>query len=88
MYRKFVLEVHFGAAFIHWLPKGLYKRLSFLSVRYLFTYNNPSEKRRFEQVLSTTRLLSWHQFVASDGVVVLPKADCCFSRLLLKRLWD
>lgn len=59
--RWFPLEAHFGAIFIHWLPRAWYKKLSFLSVRYLFTYNNPDEKHYFEQELETTELLSWKQ---------------------------
>lgn len=59
--RWFPLEAHFGAAFIHWLPRYWYKKLSFLSVRYLMALNNPEEKRHFEQEFETTDLLSEKQ---------------------------
>ncbi len=56
--RWFPLEAHFGAAFIHWLPRSWYKKLSFLSVRYLMALNNPNEKYYFDQEFETTDLLS------------------------------
>jgi len=59
--RWFPLEAHFGAAFIHWLPKYWYKKLSFLSVRYLMALKNPKEKNDFEQEFETTDLLSSEQ---------------------------
>lgn len=59
--RWFPLEAHFGAAFIHWLPKPWYTRLSFLSIRHLFTYRNPAEKFYFKRALETTDLLSKQQ---------------------------
>ena len=62
--RGFPLEAHFGAAFIHWLPRAWYKKLSFISLRYLFAYNNPAEKGYFEQEFNTTQLLSLKQLQA------------------------
>ncbi len=59
--RWFPLEAHFGAAFIHWLPRAWYRKISFISLRYCFAYNNPIEKRHFEQEFNTTRLLSLKQ---------------------------
>lgn len=59
--RWFPVEAHFGAAFIHWLPRPWYQKLSCLSLRYLFTYKNPIERDNFEQEFATTRLLSAHQ---------------------------
>ena len=59
--RWFPLEAHFGAAFVHWLPKPWYRRLSCLSVRHLFTYNDPEEKVHFKRSLDTTNLLSKQQ---------------------------
>ena len=59
--RWFPLEAHFGAAFIHWLPRYWYKKLSFLSVRYLMALKNPKEQHYFEQEFETTDLLSWKQ---------------------------
>ena len=56
--RWFPLEAHFGAAFIHWLPRSLYKKLSFLSIRYLMALKKPEEKYYFNQEFETTDLLS------------------------------
>ncbi|MGB3298165.1 MAG: methyltransferase domain-containing protein [Phormidesmis sp.] len=60
--RWFPLEAHFGAAFIHWLPRDWYQKLSFLSLRYFFAINNPAEQAYFKQEFDTTRLLSLKQF--------------------------
>lgn len=59
--RWFPLEAHFGAIFIHWLPRAWYKKLSVLSLRYLFSYRDPVEKDNFYQELETTLLLSKNQ---------------------------
>ncbi len=59
--RWFPLEAHFGAAFVHWLPRKWYYRFSFLSMRYFFARNNPIEKKYFQQEFDTTLLLSKRQ---------------------------
>ncbi len=56
--RWFPVDAHLGVAFIHWLPRPLYKKLCFLSLRYPFTINNPSEKKNFDLEFETTRLLT------------------------------
>ncbi|MFK8183695.1 MAG: methyltransferase domain-containing protein [Phormidesmis sp.] len=56
--RWFPLEAHFGALFVHWLPRTWYKKLSILSLRYLFSYKDPVEKDYFYQELETTLLVS------------------------------
>ena len=57
----FPLEPHLGVAFLHWLPRSLYRKLCFLSIRYPFTLNNPSEKRNFYRAFDTTYLLTQKQ---------------------------
>lgn len=59
--RWFPVDAHLGVALIHWLPRPLYKKLSFLSLRYPFTINNPAEKRNFELEFDTTELLTLNQ---------------------------
>ena len=59
--RWFPVDAHLGVAFIHWLPRPLYKKLCFLSLRYPFTINNPSEKKNFDLEFETTRLLTLSQ---------------------------
>lgn len=59
--RWFPVDAHLGVAFIHWLPRGLYKKLCFLSLRYPFTINNPTEKKNFDLEFETTRLLTLSQ---------------------------
>jgi SAM-dependent methyltransferase len=59
--RWFPVDAHLGVAFIHWLPRPLYKRLCFLSLRYPFTINNPAEKKNFDLEFETTRLLTQSQ---------------------------
>ena len=59
--RWFPLEAHFGALFIHWLPRSLYKKLSFLSLRYLMALRNPQEQSCIDREFETTDLLSWKQ---------------------------
>jgi hypothetical protein len=59
--RWFPVDAHLGVAFIHWLPRPLYKKLSFLSLRYPFTINNPVQKRDFELEFETTYLLTLKQ---------------------------
>jgi SAM-dependent methyltransferase len=85
--RWFPVEAHFGAAFIHWLPRPWYRKLSCLSLRYLFTYNNPTEKDHFEQEFATTRLLSFRQLhqlfptqkIVSEKVLGLTKSFVVMS---------
>ncbi|MEM6448889.1 MAG: methyltransferase domain-containing protein [Cyanobacteria bacterium P01_D01_bin.105] len=80
--RWFPLEAHFGAAFIHWLPRAWYRKLSFLSLRYLFSYKNPDEKRYFYQEFDTTLLVSKRQLqgffpdkkILSERVVGIAKS--------------
>ena len=60
--RWFPLEAHFGAAFIHWLPRNWYQKLSFLSLRYFLAVNDPAEQAYFKQEFDSTRLLSFKQF--------------------------
>lgn len=59
--RWFPVDAHLGVAFIHWLPRSLYKKLSFISLRYPFTLNNPEEKKNFDLEFETTRLLTLKQ---------------------------
>lgn len=59
--RWFPLEAHFGAAFIHWLPRYWYKKLSFLSLRYLMALKKPKERYYFEREFESTDLLSGKQ---------------------------
>lgn len=59
--RWFPVDAHLGVAFIHWLPRPLYKKLCFLSLRYPFTINNPAEKKNFDLEFETTRLLTLGQ---------------------------
>lgn len=59
--RWFPLEAHFGAAFIHWLPRAWYQKLSFISMRYFCALNNSTEQKHFKQEFDTTRLLSFRQ---------------------------
>jgi SAM-dependent methyltransferase len=59
--RWFPVDAHLGVAFIHWLPRPLYKKLSFLSLRYPFTINNPTQKRDFDLEFETTYLLTLKQ---------------------------
>lgn len=59
--RWFPVDAHLGVAFIHWLPRPLYKKLSFISLRYPFTINNPVEKKNFDLEFETTRLLTLGQ---------------------------
>ena len=59
--RWFPVDAHLGVAFIHWLPRSLYKKLSFISLRYPFTLNNPEEKQNFDLEFETTRLLTLGQ---------------------------
>ena len=59
--RWFPVDAHLGVALIHWLPRSLYKKLSFLSLRYPFTINNPEEKKNFDLEFETTRLLTLPQ---------------------------
>ena len=85
--RWFPLEAHFGAAFVHWLPRAWYQRLSFLSMRYLCAFNNPVEKDYFQQEFDTTRLLSGRQLrelfpqqtIASEKVLGLSKSFIVMS---------
>jgi hypothetical protein len=85
--RWFPVEAHFGAAFIHWLPRPWYRKLSCLSLRYLFTYNNPTEKDNFEHEFATTRLLSFRQLsqlfptqkIVSEKVLGLTKSFVVMS---------
>ena len=80
--RWFPLEAHFGAAFIHWLPRKLYKKLSFLSMRYLMALKKPDEKYYFNQEFENTDLLSWKQLrslfpgkrIAAERVMGLAKS--------------
>lgn len=70
--RWFPIEAHFGTAFIHWLPRTLYKKLSVFSLRYYFSRNNPIEKDYFQQELETTLLISkkqLQQFFPSKSIV-------------------
>lgn len=86
--RWFPLEAHFGAAFIHWLPRKWYYRLSFFSMRYFFARNNPLEKKYFQQEFDTTRLLSRRQMrrffpgqnISSEKVLGLTKSFIVTSR--------
>ena len=59
--RWFPVDAHLGVAFIHWLPRPIYKKLSFISLRYPFTVNNPAEKKNFDLEFETTRLLTHSQ---------------------------
>ncbi|KPQ36169.1 MAG: Methyltransferase domain [Phormidesmis priestleyi Ana] len=59
--RWFPVDAHLGVAFIHWLPRPLYKKLCFLSLRYPFTINNPIERRNFDREFETTELLTLNQ---------------------------
>jgi SAM-dependent methyltransferase len=59
--RWFPVDAHLGVAFIHWLPRSLYKKLSFLSLRYPFTINNPMQRRDFDLEFETTYLLTLKQ---------------------------
>ncbi len=59
--RWFPIDAHLGVAFIHWLPRPLYKKLSFLSLRYPFTINNPTQRRDFDLEFETTYLLTFKQ---------------------------
>lgn len=85
--RWFPLEAHFGAAFVHWLPRAWYQKLSFLSMRYLCAFNNPVEKDYFQQEFDTTRLLSGRQLremfpqqtLASEKVLGLAKSFIVMS---------
>lgn len=85
--RWFPLEAHFGAALIHWLPRAWYRKLSFLSLRYLFTVNNPKEKNYFHQEFETTHLLSAKQLgqlfpgktVAAEKVLGIAKSFIVIS---------
>jgi len=85
--RWFPLEAHFGAALIHWLPRAWYQKLSFLSLRYLFAYNNPKEKGYFQKEFDTTHLLTAKQLkqlfpgkaVVSEKVVGLSKSFMVIS---------
>lgn len=80
--RWFPLEAHFGAAFVHWLPRAWYQKLSFLSVRYLCAYNNQTEKDYFQQEFDTTLLISARQLrqlfpgksIAAERVLGLAKS--------------
>ncbi len=74
--RWFPLEAHFGAAFVHWLPRAWYQKLSFLSLRYLCAFNNPVEKAHFQQEFDTTRLLSGRQLreLFPEKIVVAERA--------------
>jgi SAM-dependent methyltransferase len=85
--RWFPLEAHFGAIFIHWLPDNWYKALSFLSLRYFFAFNSPSEKEDFKRELETTRLLSLRQLqrlfpqqkIVAEKVLGWPKSFVVLS---------
>jgi SAM-dependent methyltransferase len=59
--RWFPVDAHLGVAFIHWLPRSVYKKLSFLSLRYPFTINNPTQRRDFDLEFETTYLLTLKQ---------------------------
>ena len=56
--RWFPVETHLVTAFIHWLPRSWFRRLSFLSVRYLSLWRN---KGRFYSIFDGIKLLSRSQ---------------------------
>ena len=92
--RWFPLEAHFGAALIHWLPRAWYRKLSFLSLRYLFTLKNSKEKDYFTQEFENTRLLSAQQLellfpgktVVAEKVMGLAKSFIVVSPLVINPL--
>jgi ubiquinone/menaquinone biosynthesis C-methylase UbiE len=54
----FPMEPHFVTLFIHWLPRSLYRRISFLSLHYLmFAWRSESLKQIFYREFDSIRLL-------------------------------
>ena len=78
----FPLEPHLGVAFLHWLPRTLYRKLCVISIRYPFTINNPSERKHFYRSFDTTyllthkqlRLLFPHQRILAEKVLCMVKS--------------
>lgn len=61
----FPIEPHLVCAFIHWLPRSLYRKVSFLSVNYaLFAWRSASLKRIFYEEFDSIRLLKRSQLRA------------------------
>lgn len=71
--RWFPIEPHIVTLFIHWLPKRIYKTLSFFSLRY-FTMKNS----KFIEIIDETHLIS-----KSDLVKLFPDKYITHERLLM-----
>ena len=61
----FPIEPHLVCAFIHWLPRNIYRKVSFLSVNYaLFAWRSASLNRIFYDEFDSIRLLRRSQLAA------------------------
>jgi ubiquinone/menaquinone biosynthesis C-methylase UbiE len=54
----FPVETHLVTLFIHWFPQEWFKKLSFLSIRFLFLLSN---RQQFQDIVSGIRLVDKQQ---------------------------
>lgn len=73
--KYFFVEPHLVAFFIHYLPRNLYRKLSFLSLRYISLRRN---KLQFYKIFDGIRLLNEAEFRS-----LFPNMEINFERFLL-----